>query len=228
MKYKHLALDSTQFKFDADTRSFEGYASMFGGVDSYGDTIMPGAYSKTLQDRERPIRMRWNHFGPVIGKYTDIREDDHGLWVRGELTPGHSVAEDAYASLKHGAVDGLSIGYRMMAGKFEENEHGGLNIDEIDLVEISIVEEPADLGAKISGVKDFSEAVAGLETLKDAEACLRDACGLSRSAAKAIVSQVKTLHQRDAGAEERGDDAVSEAINRWRINHALRLKSQAR
>lgn len=228
MKYKHLAIEATDFKFDEDSRTFEGYASMFNGVDSYGDTIMPGAYKNTLENRERPIRMRWNHFGPVIGKYLEIREDDHGLFVKGQLTPGHSVAEDAYASLKHGAVDGLSIGYRMKAGKFQENENGGFDIDEIDLVEISVVEEPADLGARIGSVKEFSEIVSELETLKDAEACLRDACGLSRSAARAIVSQVKTLCQRDAGAEGRGDDAVSEAINKWRIKHALRLKSQTR
>lgn len=228
MKYKHLAFEATNFKFDEESRTFEGYASMFGGVDSYGDTIMPGAYEKTLTERERPIRMRWNHFGPVIGKYLEIREDDHGLFVKGQLTPGHSVAEDAYASLKHGAVDGLSIGYRVPPGGAEENDEGGYDLNQIELIEISVVEEPADLGARIGTVKEFSNIVSELETFKDAEACLRDACGLSRSAARAIVSQVKTLCQRDAGAEERGDDAVSEAINRWRIKHALRLKSQTR
>ena len=218
MKYKHLDLLAAELKFNDDERTIEGYASKFNGVDAYGDTIAPGAYKSTLQDRERPIRMRWNHYGPVIGKWVEMREDDVGLYVKGKLTPGHSVADDVYASLKHGAVDGLSIGFRIK--DYEEKDDTRL-LKEIDLVEISVVEEPADLGAKISGVKEFAELVESIESLKDAEACLRDACGLSRSVAKALVSQIKTLCLRDAGTETGSVDAAQKAINDWKLNHFL-------
>ena len=217
MRYKHIGL--TNFKFDAESRTFEGHASTFNNIDAYGDTVIPGAFAKTLENRERPIRMRFNHFGPVIGKFTDIREDDIGLKVKGALTPGHSVAEDAFASLKHGAIDGLSIGFRVGEGGAVQNTHGGFDLHEIDLVEISVVEEPADLGAKIGDVKDFKEAIENIETLKEAEDCLRDACGLSRSAAKALVSQIKTLYPRDAGAEKCSVDAAVKAIDKWKLNH---------
>lgn len=222
MKYKHLAFDETQFKFDEESRTFEGYASTFNGVDSYGDTIMPGAYSKTLSERDRPIRMRWNHFGPVIGKYADIYEDEKGLFVRGSLTPGHSVAEDAYASLKHGAVDGLSIGYRVPEGGASKNDTGGFTIKEIDLIEISIVEEPADLGATISGVKEWQDVIYQIESLKDFEAYLRDACGLPRSAATALTARCKTLLQSESGAEHQSDSDLGR-LN-WRMYRALKLK----
>lgn len=218
MKYKHLDLKATELKFDDESRTVEGYASTFGNVDSYGDTIAPGAYTKTLQNRERPIRMRWNHFGPVIGKWVEMREDDKGLWVKGQLTPGHTVAENVYASLRHGAVDGLSIGF--YASDVEEDGERRL-LKEIELFEISVVEEPADLGAKISGVKEFAELVESIESLKDAEACLRDACGLSRSAAKAMVSQIKTLCLRDAGTETGSVDAAQKAITQWKLKHYL-------
>lgn len=218
MKYKQLDLKAAELKFNDEARTVEGYASTFGGVDAYGDTIAPGAYTKTLQNRERPIRMRWNHFGPVIGKWVEMREDEKGLWVKGQLTPGHTVAENVYASLRHGAVDGLSIGF--MATDLEEDGDTRL-LKEIELFEISVVEEPADLGAKISGVKDFAELVESIESLKDAEACLRDACGLSRSAAKAMVSQIKTLCQRDVGTETGSVDAAQKAINDWKLNHFL-------
>lgn len=222
MKYKHLALVATGLKFNDEERTIEGYASKFNGVDSYGDTIMPGAYAKTLQDRDRPVRMRWNHYGPVIGKWEILREDEKGLYVKGTLTPGHSIAEDVYASLKHGAVDGLSIGYRVHEGGAEKNDHGGYDLKDIDLIEISVVEEPADLGAKISGVKEFAELVESIESLKDAEACLRDACGLSRSVAKALVSQIKTLCLRDAGTETGSVDAAQKALEDWTLNHFLK------
>ena len=117
METKQLPLSALELKFDRDM-AFKGYASVFNGVDAYGDTIVPGAYKNTLTSRDRPIRMRWNHFGPVIGKWTKIEEDDKGLYVEGELTPGHSQTKDAYASLVHGAIDGLSIGY--MVRDFEQ------------------------------------------------------------------------------------------------------------
>jgi HK97 family phage prohead protease len=220
MKYKHLDLAATALKFNDEERTIEGYASKFNGVDSYGDTIAPGAYSKTLEGRERPIRMRWNHFGPVIGKWQILQEDERGLYVKGTLTPGHSVADDVYASLKHGAVDGLSIGYRAVDA--EKNEHGGLDLKQIDLIEISVVEEPADLGAKIGNVKEFAELIDSIESLKDAETCLRDACGFSRSTAKALVSQIKTLCLRDAGTETGSVDAAQKAIEDWTLNHFLK------
>lgn len=189
METKRLALDGAALKFD-DARQgvFAGYASVFNGVDSYGDTILPGAYKKTLRKRERPIRLRWNHYGPVIGKWLTIEEDEKGLYVEGELTPGHSVAQNVYASMKHGAVDGMSIGYRPI--KVENLPDGKRKLSEIDLIEISIVEEPADLGAKVGEVKS---AIEEARTLKEIESILRDAGGFSRAAATSLVSRIKSL-----------------------------------
>lgn len=198
MEIKTLSADSVEFKFDeARNGFFSGYASKFNGVDANGDTIMPGAYAQTLQNRQRPIQMRWNHHGPVIGKWTKAAEDDHGLYVEGELTLGHSVADDVYASMKHGAVDGLSIGFRIPSGGSAKD--GKLRqLKRIDLIEISIVESPADLGARIGDVKS---AIDEIEDLKQAEAFLRDGCGLSWAAAKALVSQIKSVALRDGDAE---------------------------
>lgn len=199
METKRLALDSASVKFETDGMRFAGYASIFGGVDSYGDTIDPKAYDRTIKpkNRERPIRLRWNHYGPIIGKWEDMRVDEKGLWVEGELTPGHSVAANVFASMKHGAVDGLSIGY--MPKKIEMLEDGKRRLlKEVELFEISVVEEPADLGAKISDVKSVIEAAA---SIKDIEALLRDAAGFSRAAACALVARIKALAHGDREAE---------------------------
>ncbi len=206
MEFKQLALTKAQIKMAGDGYVFEGYASMFGGLDAYKDSVVPGAYAKTIKNRERPIRMRWNHFGPIIGKWLDIKEDDHGLWVKGELTPGHSVAENAYASLKHGAVDSLSIGYIAT----DTSEEGGVRyLKEIDLREISVVEEPADLGAKIGEVKHLKEMVFATESIKEVEAILREAGGFSRVGASAIVTRIKQLY---LGERDRKDDDEWDAL----------------
>ena len=196
MQFKQLNFDATRLKFDRAGRTFSGYASVFNEVDAYNDSIVPGAYRKTLVDRQRPVRMRWNHYGPVIGKWTTIQEDEVGLWVEGELTKGHSVAEDVYASMLHGAVDGMSIGYRVM----DSEKQNGINyLKEIELVEISVVEEPADLGAKVGEVKHHRELIGEIDTLKDAEHFLRESGGLSRAASTALVSRLKALSEESPG-----------------------------
>lgn len=223
MKRKMIQLDSCRLKFDDEARTIEGYASVFDGVDSYGDTVKRGAYAETLRDRDRPVRMRWNHWGPVIGKWTEIREDEKGLFVRGELTPGHSVAENVYASLKHGAIDGLSIGYIVEIGDgAEKNETGGYDLTKIDLIEISVVEEPADLGANISNVKEWTEAIGEIESLKDAENYLREAAGFSRSAATALVARLKTMCQGEPGAETGQGEPDAGRLS-WGMFRALKL-----
>jgi HK97 family phage prohead protease len=198
MKHKLLNLDCTSVKFyEGKQGLFSGYASVFGGVDSYGDSIIAGAYANTINDRERPIQMRWNHFGDVIGKWTRIEEDAKGLYVEGELTPNHSKAMDVYASLLHNAISGLSIGYKPV--KFTENDKGGLDLYEIDLVEISIVESPADVNAQIGRIKSaIDEAL----TIKDFESILRES-GYSRSDATWFVEGLKRVFQGEPEAQKK-------------------------
>lgn len=204
MEIKQIALANTEIKFAGAAFAFSGYASVFGGIDSYGDTIEQGAYKNTLEGRDRPIRMRWNHYGDIIGKWTNIREDEKGLYVEGELTPGHSKAQDVFASLKHGAIDGLSIGYRVKA--FNQLDSDRRLLKEIDLVEISVVEEPADVSARIGEVKSLLDKAA---SIKEIENLLRDVGGFSRVDAKHLVSRINSLYQRDAETEKQKQDIAN-------------------
>lgn len=199
----------TEFKF-VDTGKvlgFAGYASKFNGIDAYGDMILPGAYADTLANRDRPVLMMRNHWEGVIGKWTTLAEDDQGLYVEGELTPGHSLAQDTYALLKHGAIHGLSIGY------FAEDEEEGIAderrvriLKKINLVEISVVDNAADLGAKVTNVKE-------LHQLKDIEALLRSR-GFSRSEATAIVAQIKSIAHGERDAHGK---AVAELLRSYKL-----------
>lgn len=205
MEHKLTPIDLLDVKFDEARKGFfNGYASVFGGVDSYGDSVLPGAYAKTIADRKRPIQLRWNHRGEVIGKWIGIREDEKGLFVEGELTPGHSKAQDVAALMKHGAVTGLSIGYRPI--EFTKNTNGGLDLKEIELIEISVVESPADNAAHIAEIKS---AIEEAESLKEIESLLRDAGGFSRTDAKALLARMKSLSLRDAEAESKTSDLLA-------------------
>jgi len=207
MQHKLIDLSNIEVKFDDARRGFfSGYASKFGGVDSYGDTVIPGAYAATLENRQRPVQMRWNHYGEVIGKWTEIRETEHGLWVEGELTPGHSKADDVYASLKHGAVTGMSIGYRINKGI--PNSTGGVDLHEIELVEISVVESPADLAAQIGDIKS---AIDELKTVRDIERFVRES-GYAKEDAVMLVSRIKSIVRGELEQEQKSANEIAQAI----------------
>ena len=204
MEHKQLDLAQCEVKMGAEgTLKFSGYASVFNGLDSYGDSIMPGAYKTTINDRDRPIQLRWNHSGPVIGKFTEIYEDEKGLFVSGELTKGHSVAEDTAALLRHGAISGLSIGYAV-----KDSEQNGVVrvLKDIELFEISVVETPADNNAHIESVKSAKK-------LSDVEKFLRSK-GLSQSEATATVAAVKNIHGE---REEDESKAVLELLKTFKF-----------
>ena len=208
MQHKLLQIDQIDVKFSSDKEGiFSGYASVFGGVDAYGDTIMAGAYDTTLKNRKRPVQMRWNHYGDVIGKWLTITEDEKGLFVEGSLTPNHSLAQDVYASLKHGSIGGLSIGYRVIKGV--DNTTGGMDLHEIDLIEISVVESPADLAAQIDAVKSNIKTA---NSLKEVEAILRDAGNFTRSDATALVARVKAIALGEQEEKTSDTEALKAAI----------------
>lgn len=191
-------IELCNLKFASDSGGFEGIASVFDGNDAVNDTITKGAFTKTLSGRTRAPLMLFQHDpSRVIGKWVNLAESDEGLVAKGEFTPGHSLATDIHALTKHGAIDGLSIGFRIPNGGFEKKDDGGRIIKEIDLVEISIVSFPADSQARISVVK---EEILTIENLKDAELFLRDSGVFSKSTATAFVSRLRELARRDADA----------------------------
>jgi HK97 family phage prohead protease len=214
---KTLPFGETEFKFTEDSGQFKGYASVFGGVDSYRDTILKGAYLDTLKENGLP-KMFYNHAWDMpIGKYTNVDEDSKGLWVEGELTPGHSRASDVRASMLHKTLDGLSIGGRLRKGDYKEGNDGGRIIHKwSDLKEISPVVFPADGAARIDldSVK-FADEMAAIETIRDFEYFLRDAGNFSKGAAQALTARAKALFTvRDAGDTDEAKKLEGQILDR--------------
>jgi len=205
---------------DGETGKFCGYASVFGGVDSYGDTILKGAFESTLRNNGKP-KMFFNHdWSMPIGKWTVAKEDNHGLYVEGELTPGLSLSADVNAALQHATLDGLSIGGMLKKGDYEETEKGRLIRKWSTLMEVSPVVFPADNAARVdlSSVKniDFESLLPECKTERDIERLLRDA-GLGKWEAMAIVSRAKAIFEgRDAreDAEAKASALILERLQK--------------
>lgn len=204
---------TTKQRFDAplkikavnDAGEFEGYGSIFGNQDSYDDIVMPGAFQSSLQrwkEKERLPAMLWQHnMHEPIGVYTEMREDDQGLFVKGRLlVDDDTLAKRAHAHMKAGSLTGLSIGYMLKEWDYDRDK-GVFLLKEVDLWEVSLVTFPANDEARISNVKNYLER-GEMPRPSEFEKALREV-GLSRSQAKAFMaSGYSAIQPRDAEAEE--------------------------
>ncbi len=140
----------------------KGMASTFGNIDLTGDRIDFGAFAKTIQAHksrhDRPIRMFLGHdrfAGPIGGFPIDkVREQRQGLKVEGHVNLEVQRGKEAFALAQQGVLTDLSIGF--FAVETEVESRGGKEvrvIKEIDLREISIVDEPANPKATITDIK---------------------------------------------------------------------------
>jgi HK97 family phage prohead protease len=200
---------------DAAIGTFSGYGAIFGNVDSYGDVIAKGAFKETLRawkKRGGMPKMLLQHGGGFfggaedgipVGVWDEMSEDDTGLAVKGSLFAlDTQKGKYIHEGLKSGALDGLSIGYVPVDVSFgKKPEDPARTLKKVDLYEVSIVTFPANDVARVESVKSIED----VGTLAQAEAWLRDEARLSRSAARALVSRIKSLSLCDE------DEALTQA-----------------
>ncbi len=183
--------DSITMKADGPVGAFAGYGSVFGNVDSDGDAIAAGAFSLSLAEHKAKGTLPRMLFGHQrdrpIGDYQVMREDDHGLWLEGQLwVDGDHPNADALTArrlMQGPGGAGLSIGFYIREDKYDRDS-GIRTITQAKLMEVSVVTFPANDAANTVGVK----AAADIQTPRDFEEFLRDA-GFSRGQAKAIAAR---------------------------------------
>lgn len=134
----------------ADGR-FEGYASLFGVRDAGGDTVMRGAFAKSLRARRAGgVKMLYQHqAAEPLGVWSEIYEDGAGLFVRGRIITDIARGREVLSLMREGALDGLSIGFKTVRAA---RAAGGRQILEADLWEVSVVTFPMLSGARVRRV----------------------------------------------------------------------------
>jgi HK97 family phage prohead protease len=137
-----------------DGFTLEGYAAVFHTptrIDSwegrFDEQIARGAFLKTLKERS-PV-MQWDHghdaaTGSVpIAAIEEIREDDHGLFVRARMFDNARV-EPIRQAIAGGAIDGMSFRFRVVKEAWDESRTVPVRtIKELDLFELGPVAFPA-------------------------------------------------------------------------------------
>ena len=141
----------------SENGEFEGYISTYYDVDSYGTYFLPGAWDRSIErfNAGEVIPVLWSHDRTKpIGKCTELRSDDKGLWAHGKLTMEDPQAKTAYAHMKDESVLGLSVGFELDYDALEYNQElDAYGIADADLMEYSVVVFPANPNAKITQVK---------------------------------------------------------------------------
>lgn len=89
--------------------SFEGWANLFGVVDSYGTQWRPGAWRAGGLD-DQPYALLWMHDPRVVLGYFHAEERDLGLWIQGAFdnTPEGQAGR---ARALSGSAPELSVGF---------------------------------------------------------------------------------------------------------------------
>ena len=85
-EYKTIAFKAEEG--DGGSGIFSGYAAVFGNIDSYGDIIEPGAFTKTIAegtDRVKILALHNDYMLPV-GKPIEIKEDGTGLYIKAQIS----------------------------------------------------------------------------------------------------------------------------------------------
>jgi HK97 family phage prohead protease len=201
----------------SDEGEFEGYAAIFGNVDSYGDIIEPGAFTKTIKESKGQVPILWQHdrYEP-IGVGRDMAEDGTGLKVVGQLVLEVRRGTEARALLKAKALGGLSIGYQTIKYLIDKEGPDGVGVrrlKELKLWEYSPVTFPANTLAVVSDVKsaDVDRLASLLRKLRSEDPEL----------VKALLESTEPadLATREAGAAVDADESEFKATLRAFADH---------
>ena len=189
----------------------EGFGSVFGQEDAYGDVVVPGAFAASLAEHRAANTMPamlWQHRQDMpIGVWESMEEDQRGLRVKGRLAMDVAQAREAFALVKAGAIPGLSIGFMTKEDDYDPKTNIR-TVRAVDLWEVSLVTFPAAKSARVTRVK--AADVDQLLKPSDAERWLRDALPeASKAAATAFVSRLMRM-----GAERREAEIATERANR--------------
>lgn len=196
---REMKFQSFNFKGAETGGTFSGYASVFGEVDDGGDVIEAGAFSKSLPART-PKLLFQHDSSELIGKWLEVKEDDKGLFVKGQIFETIQRGREVLSLVRNGVLDGLSIGYKTVKAA-ADNARNVRRLIEVELFEISLVTFPMLDAARIDQVKNWD--------IRTVERVLCDA-GLSRRKAKTVASS----GWKAAFDSDRCDDDLAAALNK--------------
>ena len=159
-----------QVKALSDTEgAFSGDLSVYGNIDDVGDIVEHGFFDSTLA-KTTHFPLLWQHdTTQPIGSFDVVSSDGPALVIDGKFNLATQKGREAYALLKDGDIDGLSIGYTVTDYKYDGD--GIRHLYDGELMEGSLVTFPANRLARAQAkqrliVMESKSRYAGLKFLE--------------------------------------------------------------
>lgn len=195
-----------------DTGAIEGIAWDFSSPDRVGDVIeataFAGAIGKTL-----PALFAHDQ-SQVVGVFDQITVEADGLHVKGRLLVDTvERAREVRSMIQAKAVSGLSVGF--ITRKAAPRKGGGRTIQELELLETSIVAVPAHPGARITSQKELPRMTTE-NTAIDIAAIDTKIAGIeTKLAARLDAIEAKAGRLAADNDNEPDGDVETKALNSW-------------
>lgn len=152
IEYKGLNFQRTGFK-QSTTGEFEAVVSTFGNIDAYNERIVPGAFSKSIENyanEGRIFKVLWSHnperpigtaqvveLQPGDERLPEEMRSNGGLMAYGKLAVDTFDGEQAAKHFAAGTFDEFSIGFFVKDDRMADD--GVRELLELDLFEVSPV-----------------------------------------------------------------------------------------
>lgn len=182
----------------------EAYVAMFNNVDLVGDRILPGAFTKSIEDWRAsgdPIPFVFSHLhdnlDAYIGKVVSAEEDEKGLKVTAELDLEEPAARKAYKLMKDRVITKFSFAYDVVRERRAKD--GANELLELKVLEVGPTLIPANPATELVGVKKETEVKRGRVLSAKNESDIRKAIDLLNS----VLSQVEGDEEK---SEEKSDE----------------------
>lgn len=191
---------------DVEEGIFSGYGAVFSNVDSGGDIIEPGAFTKTIAEGVGRIKILSGHNESLlpIGVPIELREDAKGLFIKAKISDT-TLGKDVKTLIRDGVLCELSIGYDPVT--FEYDADGIRHLKEVKLWEISVVTWAMNEEAVITDYK-------GGEVAAQVEAMTQDVVTDMKAGRKISAARLKALKETSSAmkaAAKMLDGIITEA-----------------
>jgi HK97 family phage prohead protease len=135
-----------------------GYLAHFGSVDYGNDITEKGAFTKTLMEgKGRHLFLNFHNFNQPHNKFTELKEDDYGLYFEVKMIPGVSYSMDTIKLYDAGVITEQSYGFHAVKKTFEKKNGSTIRrLKEVVFGEGSNVSVAMNSNAKFTGFKSMT------------------------------------------------------------------------
>lgn len=158
LQYKNVGDSGIIKDVDMGSRTVTGYFSKFLNKDSDGDIMMPGCFSKSIQEwgpsgiqKIRHLAFHDSH--KALSRPHVLREDSFGLYFESTISET-SYGKDVLILYRDGVINEHSIGFRPIKSR---DNNGAQEFNEVQLWEGSTVTWGANGETPFMGMKSITK-----------------------------------------------------------------------